>query len=55
MSKLLNFLNDYFNIRHMAREKRKYRQMQARVKALPEDYRYVFHKIQGYMWNFSGG
>ena len=55
MSKLLNFLNDYFNIRHMAREKRKYRQMQARAKALPEEYRYVYHKIQHYMWSYSGG
>ena len=55
MSGLRDFLNDYFNIRHMAREKRKYRQMQARVKALPEEYRYVYKKIQNYMWHYSGG
>jgi len=55
MSKLLDFLNDYFNFRHIAREKRKFRQAQERVKALPEEYRYVYHKIQSYMWMSSGG
>ncbi len=55
MSGLRDFLNDYFNIRHMVRGKRKYRQMQARVKALPEEYGYVYHKIQNYMWMHSGG
>ncbi|MGQ0517566.1 DUF1048 domain-containing protein, partial [Bacillus sp. D-CC] len=24
----------------------------ARVEALPEDYQFVFKKIQNYMWNF---
>jgi DNA-binding ferritin-like protein (Dps family) len=55
MSGLRDFLNDYFNFRHIAREKRKYRQMQQRVKALPGEYRYVFKKIQNYMWMHSGG
>jgi DNA-binding ferritin-like protein (Dps family) len=55
MSGLRDFLNTYFNIRHMAREKRKYRQMQKRAKALPEEYSFVFHKIQHYMWMHSGG
>ena len=55
MSGLLDFLNDYFNFRHMAREKRKFRQMQKRAKALPEDYAFVFKKIQNYMWMHSGG
>ena len=55
MSRLLEFLNDYFNLRYIAREKRKFRQMQDRVKALPEEYRYVYHKIQRYMWSYSGG
>jgi DNA-binding ferritin-like protein (Dps family) len=55
MSGLVDFLNDYFNPIHMAREKRKYRQMQKRAKALPEEYRYVYHKIQNYMWMHSGG
>lgn len=55
MSKMHDFFNDYLNIRNIAREKRKYRQMQARVKALPEEYSYVYDKIQHYMWSFSGG
>ena len=29
--------------------------MMARVEALPEDYQFVFKKIQNYMWNFSTG
>ena len=29
--------------------------MMARVEALPEDYQFVFKKIQNYMWNFSAG
>ena len=28
--------------------------MMARVEALPEDYQFVFKKIQNYMWNFNG-
>jgi DNA-binding ferritin-like protein (Dps family) len=27
----------------------------ARVEALPEDYRFVFEKIQKYMWSFAAG
>ena len=55
MSGLLDFFNDYFNIRHIAREKRKFRQMQKRAKALPAEYAFVFNKIQRYMWMHSGG
>ena len=55
MSGLLDFMNDYFNPIHITREKRKYRQMQKRAKALPEDYSYVYHKIQHYMWGHAGG
>ena len=32
-------------------EKRKYRQQMARVNALPNDYQYVFKKIQEHMWS----
>jgi len=46
-------------IKRVAREKREFRQMQARAKALPEDYTCVYHKIQRYMWGnawrVSGG
>jgi DNA-binding ferritin-like protein (Dps family) len=54
MSRLRDFLNDYFNFRHISRVKRKYRLSQERVKALPEEYRYVYDKIQQYMWMSSG-
>lgn len=55
MSGLREFLDEYFNFRRIAREKREYRQMQARAKALPQDYAYVYDKIQRYMWSHAGG
>lgn len=36
-------------------DKKEYRMMMARVEALPEDYQFVFKKIQNYMWNFATG
>lgn len=36
-------------------DKREYRQMMARVQKLPEDYQFVFRKIQQYTWSFTGG
>lgn len=36
-------------------DKKEYKQQMARVKALPEDYQFVFNKIQKYMWNFAAG
>jgi DNA-binding ferritin-like protein (Dps family) len=39
----------------MIRSKREYRQQMARVEALPEDYQYVFKKIQSHMWMFAAG
>jgi len=44
---------EYF--KHVRQEKRRYRQVMARVKALPEDYRYMYDKIQHYMWSHAGG
>ena len=55
MSRLLEFFNEYLNFKHIAQEKREFRQKQERVNALPEDYRYVYHHIQHYMWSHSGG
>ena len=49
------FFDNYFNIKKMRESKREYKQQMARVKALPEDYQYVFKKIQGHMWNFAAG
>lgn len=44
------------NIIHKIQEnKKEYRRQMARVEALPEDYRFVYEKIQTYMWNFSAG
>lgn len=50
-----DFFNDYFNIKKMIKEKREYKQQMERVNALPKDYRYVFKKIQGHMWQFVSG
>jgi DNA-binding ferritin-like protein (Dps family) len=49
------FFDDYFNIKKMIRSKREYKQQMARVAALPEDYQYVFKKIQSHMWMFAAG
>ncbi|MDR2771797.1 MAG: DUF1048 domain-containing protein [Clostridiales Family XIII bacterium] len=49
------FFDKYFNIKKIAASKREYRKQMARVEALPEDYRYVFKKIQRHMWMFAGG
>lgn len=55
MSGLSEFFNDYFNFKRIAREKREFREKQSRAKALPEDYAYVYQKIQHYMWSRAGG
>ncbi len=49
------FFDNYFNIKKMMASKREYKQQMARVKALPEDYQYVFRKIQRHMWMFAAG
>lgn len=36
-------------------DKKEYKMMMTRVEALPEDYQFVFKKIQNYLWNFSAG
>lgn len=36
-------------------EKQEYRQMVARIQALPNDYQFVYEKIQKYMWSFVAG
>nr|WP_139998793.1 DUF1048 domain-containing protein [Paenibacillus paridis] len=42
-------------IKKMIGDKKDYREQMERVKALPEDYRFVFEKIHGYMWGFAVG
>lgn len=36
-------------------DKKEYKIMMARVNTMPQDYQFVFKKIQHYMWNFAGG
>ncbi len=55
MADLKQFFNDYLNIKRMVEEKREYKAMMARVDNLPEDYQFVFKKIQSYMWKFASG
>lgn len=50
-----DFFNKYFNIKTMMGEKKKYKQMMARVEALPKDYKFVYKKIQNHMWCFASG
>ena len=44
-----NFFQDYFNIKKIIKSKQEYKQQMARVDALPEDYQYVFKKIQEHL------
>ena len=46
-------LISYF--KYVRQEKLRYKQVVARVKALPEEYRFMYDKIQHYMWNHAGG
>ena len=39
----------------VSRQKREYKAMQARVKALPPDYAFVYEKIKHYMWKYAAG
>ncbi len=42
-------------IKKLIEDKKEYGEQMARVANLPEDYRFVFEKLQGYMWNFATG
>lgn len=46
---MLDFINKIMG------DKKEYKEQMARVAALPEDYRFVYEKIQNYMWSFAGG
>jgi DNA-binding ferritin-like protein (Dps family) len=52
---MTDFFNNYLNIPKIMKEKRDYKAQMARVDALPEDYRFVFKKIQSHMWMFASG
>ena len=49
----MNRLFAYF--KNVKQEKRRYKQMEARAKALPKEYDFVYHKIQHYMFIHAGG
>ncbi|MCH3963577.1 MAG: DUF1048 domain-containing protein [Clostridium sp.] len=49
------FFDNYLNIKKIVKNKREYKRQMKRVEALPEDYQYVFKKIQKYMWMFAAG
>ena len=42
-------------IRSIRASKAEYRRQAARAVALPEDYRFVYDKVLGYIWPFAGG
>jgi len=42
-------------IKKLMGDKKEYKQQMTRVEALPEDYRFVFEKLQKYMWRFATG
>ncbi|MCL2884542.1 MAG: DUF1048 domain-containing protein [Oscillospiraceae bacterium] len=41
--------------RYARQEKRRYKEMQSRVNTLPENYQFVYHKIEHYMWMHADG
>ena len=52
---LPDFFNTYLNPIKIMEGKREYKGHVERVKALPADYRFVFEKIQRYMWKHADG
>jgi DNA-binding ferritin-like protein (Dps family) len=50
-----DFFDKYLNLKKILDGKREYKAQMARVNSLPEDYQFVYKKIQNYMWNFAGG
>lgn len=49
------FFDDYFNVKKIIQSKREYKAQLARIDALPKDYKFVYEKIQHYMWSFAAG
>ena len=41
--------------RDISRQKREFKATQARVNALPDDYRFVYRRIEKYLWHRAGG
>ena len=60
MSKVINKSIDtikqgLISLKNIKKDKREYKEFLKRIKALPDDYRFVFDKIQKYMWSLAGG
>ena len=49
------FCDNYLYIKKIMEEKREYKAQMARVQMLPQDYQYVYKKIQERMWMFASG
>ncbi|GMC00036.1 MULTISPECIES: DUF1048 domain-containing protein [Enterococcus] len=49
------FFDDYLNVKKIITSKKEYKAQMARVDALPNDYQFVFKKIQSHMWKFATG
>lgn len=43
------------SLKNIKNDKRKYKEYLERIKALPDDYEFVFEKMTKYMWSFCGG
>ena len=52
---LSDFFNTYLNPIKILESKREWKEQMARVRSMPEEYQYVFEKIQRYMFMHSGG
>ena len=52
---MTKFVDKYLNIKNIIESKKEYRSYMARVRALPEDYQYVYKKIQETTWSFACG
>jgi DNA-binding ferritin-like protein (Dps family) len=44
-----------FNYKQIIGDKKAWNQMEARARLLPEEYEFVYHKIQHYMWHYAAG
>ncbi|WP_138751342.1 DUF1048 domain-containing protein [Paenibacillus sinopodophylli] len=42
-------------IKKIIGDKKEYKAQMTRIEVLPEDYRFVFEKIHGYIWSFAVG
>lgn len=43
------------SLKTMKKDKREYKEYLERVKALPDDYEFVYDKITKYLWSYCGG